>query len=244
MVAIFISMLFERMILMDFLSSGLGYYFILFVSLLLTLGSQAYINGAYRKTKKIKSKSAMSGYDVARKILDANGLKNVKVQEVNGTLTDHYDPKSKIVNLSNDIYNGTSLASISVASHECGHAIQDKEGYSFLRLRHQLVPFVNIASRAGYIIIMISIFASLLKLLWIGIALEFVILLFQLVTLPVEFNASNRALKKIVELKIVDEKELSHCKSMLTAAALTYVASVATAILEIIRLIAIARRDD
>ncbi len=229
---------------MDFLSSGLGYYFILLISLILTLGSQSYINSTYRRTKKIKSKLAMSGSDTARKILNANGLKSVKVQEVDGILTDHYDPQKKVVNLSHDIYNGESLAAISVASHECGHAIQDKEGYSFLRLRHRLVPFVNIASRAGYIIIMISIFASLLKLLWIGIALEAIILFFQIVTLPVEFNASNRALKKIVDLEIVEEKELPYCRKMLTAAALTYVASVATAILEILRLIAIARRDD
>ena len=176
------------------------------------------------------------------RILDENGLKNVKVVEVAGNLSDHYDPKEKIVRLSTDIYNNTSLASVAVASHECGHAIQDKNNYTFLRIRSSIVPLVNIASRAGYIIIVISFMMSLMKLLWVGILMEFVILAFQVITLPVEFNASNRALKQIKELKIVDEEEHVSCKSMLTAAALTYVASVASAIIEIVRLLFILNR--
>lgn len=225
-------------------SGSMGYYIVLLVSMALTLGAQFFINSVYQKTKKIRAKNSMSGCDVARKILDSNGLKKVKVQEIEGTLSDHYDPKNKVVSLSTDIYNGSSLASVAVAAHECGHAIQDKVGYSFLRFRHSMIPLVNFASRAGYIIIMISVFTSLLKLLWVGICLELVILLFQMVTLPVEFNASNRALKQIVELGIVEKKESFKCKEMLFAAALTYVASVATAILEIVRLISMARRDD
>lgn len=222
----------------------MDYYVVLILSLIITLGSQFYINVTYQKTKKISSKKRLSGYDVARRILDANGLKKVNVKEVSGTLTDHYDPKKKVVNLSTEVYNGISLASIAVAAHECGHAIQDKDGYVFLRFRHAMVPLVNFASWAGYIIIMISIFASLFKLLWLGICLEFVILFFQVVTLPVEFNASNRALKHIVSLNLVEDKENIWCKKMLAAAALTYVASVATAVLEILRLISMARRDD
>ena len=222
----------------------MDYYLILFLTLIITLGSQTYINSMYQKTKKIMSDSKMTGKEVARKILDSNGLQHVKVQEVSGTLTDHYDPSSKTVNLSTDIYENSSLASISVASHECGHAIQDKDGYFFLRFRHGMVPLVNFASKAGYIIILISVFTSLLDLLWIGILLELVILLFQIVTLPVEFNASSRALKQITELKIVKSDEHTMCRKMLTAAALTYVASVATAILEVLRLVLIARRED
>ena len=220
------------------------YYFIIFLTLIITLGSQGYINSTYKMTRKISSKRALTGKEVARKILDKNGLKNVQVKMLSGTLTDHYDPKTKTVCLSEDIYETSSLAAVSVASHECGHAIQDKEGYLFLRIRSSIVPLVNFASRAGYIIILISIFTSLVKLLWLGILMEVVILFFQLVTLPVEFNASNRALKQITTLNIVNPDEHKHCKKMLKAAALTYVASVATAILEILRLVMIARNDD
>lgn len=220
------------------------YYFILLITLVITMGSQSYIQSTYKKTKEIKSEKGLSGREVARKILDENGLKNVKVLEVEGTLSDHYDPKNKTVSLSTDIYHNTSLASIAVASHECGHAIQDKEGYFFLRFRRSILPLVNLASRAGYIIIMISIVTSLTKLIWIGILMELIILLFQIVTLPVEFNASNRALKQIKALKMVKDEEHSHCRKMLTAAALTYVASVATAIMEVFRLLLIAGSRD
>ena len=217
------------------------YYFILLITLVITMGSQSYIQSTYKKTKEIKSEKGLSGREVARKILDENGLKNVKVLEVEGTLSDHYDPKNKTVSLSTDIYHNTSLASIAVASHECGHAIQDKEGYAFLRFRNSIVPLVNFASKIGYVIIMISLLASLTKLMWVGILLEAFILLFQVVTLPVEFNASSRALKQIVDLKIVDKKEQGTCRTMLTAAALTYVAAVASAILEILRLVMMSR---
>ena len=198
----------------------------------------------YKKTKNIVSRKGMSGYEVARKILDSNGLNNVKVEEVGGVLSDHYDPKGKVVRLSSDIYSNNSLASVSVAAHECGHAIQDKNNYFFLRFRSFIFPLVSFASRIGYLVIIISIFAELIKLLWIGILLECIILLFQIVTLPVEFNASRRALKQIVDLGIVDTIEQKSCRKMLKAAALTYVASVATAILEVLRLVLIARRRD
>jgi Zn-dependent membrane protease YugP len=187
------------------------------------------------------SSKSMTGKEVARKILDANGLKKVKVEEQPGTLTDHYDPRNKVVRLSTDIYNNKSLASISVASHECGHAIQDKDNYFFLRLRSSIVQIVNIASKLGYVAIMIGLIMGSLGFFRVGIALEFVILAFQLITLPVEFNASSRALKQIKELGIVVADEHRYCRKMLTSAALTYVASVATAVLEIFRLILIAR---
>ena len=220
------------------------YYLILFLTLIITSLSQSYINSMYKKSRAIPSKSNMTGKEVARRILDANGLKKVKIQEVSGTLSDHYDPRNKTVNLSKDIYENTSLASISVAAHECGHAIQDKEGYLFLRIRSSIIPLVNFASRVGYIIILISIVMSLIKLLWIGILMEVVILAFQVITLPVEFNASSRALKQILDLKIVEKDEHTTCYGMLRAAALTYVASVATAILEIVRLLWMTRSDD
>lgn len=215
---------------------------IIIITLAITLGSSAYIKLQYNKTKKIKNKKNMSGFDVARKILDANGLSNVKILETSGELTDHYNPTNKTVTLSSDIYRNTSIASVSVAAHECGHAIQDKKGYVFLRVRNKIVPIVNLASKIGYIAILIGLFTSWIKFLWIGIFLEFIILFFQLLTLPVEFNASDRALHQIYKLGIVDKKERKQCKGMLTAAALTYVAGVASAILQILRLVLMVNR--
>lgn len=219
-------------------------WLIIILTFIITLGAQGYINVMYKKTKKISSKGKISGHAVARKILDANGLRDVNVVETSGILCDHYDPTAKVVRLSSDIYNNTSLASISVAAHECGHAIQDKEGYVFLRFRNRIIPLVNFASKAGYIAILIGLFSSALDFIWLGIIFEVVILLFQLITLPVEFNASKRGLKQIDELKIVTVDEKKKCRGMLKAAALTYVAAVATAVLEILRLLLIIRRND
>ena len=218
---------------------------IFIVTLLITLGAQAYISLKYSSTRKIRATSGLSGRDVARKILDANGLENVRIAEVTGELTDHYDPRNKTVNLSSNIYNGTSVASYSVASHECGHAIQDKDGYLFLKIRSSIVPLVNFSSRAGYFAILFGLIFSWMDLLLIGIIFEAVILLFQIITLPVEFNASHRALGELEKLNLVTESEHSKSRGMLIAAALTYVASVATAILEILRLLLIfSSRDD
>ena len=220
------------------------YYIFLLVTLVITLSSQAYIKSVYNKTKKIKANSGMTGEEVALRILDVNGLNNVKVVEIDGELSDHYDPKNKVVRLSSDVFKNNSIAAISVAAHECGHAIQDKNNYFFLRFRSLIFPLVSFASRIGYVIIIISIFAQLIELLWVGILLECVILLFQIITLPVEFNASRRALRQIQDLGIVSVEENKTCRKMLKAAALTYVASVATAIIEILRLVLIARGRD
>lgn len=219
-------------------------YGVLIVTILITLIAQGFVSSSYSKYKKVKNKKGITGAEVARQILANNGLDNIYVVEVAGNLTDHYDPNRKTVRLSKDIYNGTSVAAIAVASHECGHAIQDKENYTFLRIRASLVPLVNFSSVAGYAAILIGLLFSSIQLFWIGIFLEAVILLFQLITLPVEFNASNRALNKIEEYDLVDSFELSGAKKMLHAAAFTYVASAATALLQILRLIMIARDRD
>lgn len=218
--------------------------FLIIITFVITLGAQCFINSNYRRCKRIKSIKGFTGREVARKILDKNGLKNVKVVETGGFLSDHYDPRSKVVRLSSDIYSNDSIASISVAAHECGHAIQDKNNYVFLRIRSKIVPFVNIASSLGYVAIMIGLFAGATGFIRIGIIFELVILFFQLITLPVEFNASSRGLKELDNLHLVDKKEINKCRGMLLAAALTYVASVATSILEILRLVLIAGRDD
>ena len=215
------------------------------ISLGISLGAQGYIKSSYAKYAKVLAKKGLTGADTARLILDKNDLEKVKVESVNGYLSDHYDPSTKVVRLSDDNYKGTGIANVAVAAHECGHAIQDKENYSFMRVRHSLVPIVNLSSYAGYIAILIGSISGLFGLIYLGILLESVILVFQIVTLPVEIDASSRALKKIKEYKILNEKELSSGKTVLKAAALTYVASVATAIIQILRLILIyGRRND
>ena len=212
---------------------------IIVVAMLITGGAQAYISSNYKKYKEVSVRSHKSGFDVAREILDKNGLSKVLILEVQGELTDHYDPSKKVVKLSHDIYHGQSIASVSVASHECGHAIQDKNGYAFLRFRNSIVPLVNFSTKIGYLAIVLGIVLSLAKLMWVGIAFEVIILLFQLVTLPVEFNASSRALKLIKEYGIVTEDEHDGAKKMLTSAALTYVAGVLSTLAEILRYILI-----
>ncbi len=214
------------------------------ISIAITCGAQIYIKSSYAEYSKVNTEKGLTGEETARLILDKNGLKNVKVEKVSGYLSDHYDPSSKCVRLSESNYNGIGIANVSVAAHECGHAIQDKEDYSFMRLRASLVPIVNLSSKAGYVAILLGCIFSFV-LVWIGIICEAMILLFQIVTLPVEFDASKRALTKIKEYKLLDEKELNGGKTMLTAAALTYVASVATTLIEIFRLVLIyGRRND
>lgn len=213
------------------------YYGLIIIGVLITLTAQLFINSTYNKTKKIVNKKGITGAAAARMILDKNGLQSVKVVETRGTLSDHYDPKAKTVRLSSDIYNSTSVASVSVAAHECGHAIQDKSNYLFLKIRNSIVPLVNFSSYAGYLAITVGLIFSILDFVWIGIILECVILAFQMVTLPVEFNASSRALTQIKELNLLEQNEYKKGKNMLTAAAMTYVASLATTLLEILRLI-------
>lgn len=216
-------------------------YGLTFIALIITIGAQVYVNSSYSKYKKVKNSKGISGAEAARMILDKNGLGNVKVGMVKGVLSDHYDPRTKTVNLSSDIYNGTTVAGVSVACHECGHAIQDKDNYTFMRIRSSLVPIVNLSSKLGYFAILIGLIFSLMNLVWIGIFAEVIILAFQLVTLPVELDASKRALKEIETSGILSNRELTGSKKMLRAAALTYVASVASTVIEIFRLLLLAR---
>jgi Zn-dependent membrane protease YugP len=220
-------------------------YIILIISLIITLSAQVYVNSTYSKYSKEKTNKGETGEQVARKILDRAGLDNVAVFETNGILSDHYDPKQKAVFLSSGNFNSSSIGAISVAAHECGHAIQHQQKYIFMNIRAALVPFVNIASYAGYFAILIGVILGALDLIWLGILAECIILAFQLITLPVEFNASNRALKILETDNYLTKKELTGGKKVLRAAALTYVAAVATTLLEIFRLIILyGRRDD
>ncbi|MGN1358393.1 MAG: zinc metallopeptidase [Bacilli bacterium] len=216
------------------------------LGVLITALAQLFINRSYNKYRLVETKKKMTGAETARAILDANGLTNIKINKVSGKLTDHYDPKKKTINLSREIYEGDSIASVSVAAHECGHAIQDKDNYTFLRIRASLVPIVNFSSKFGYIVVIIGLIFNIIGLAKFGIFLLLLILLFQLVTLPVEFNASSRAGSQLLSLNILSDYEQDDSKTMLKAAAFTYVASLMSTLLQILRLalIVIGRDDD
>ncbi len=205
--------------------------------------AQIKISLSYSKYKKVDNKKGMSGFEVARKILDANGLEDIYVVETPGNLTDHYDPTRKVLKLSKDIFNGETVAAAAVAAHECGHAIQDKEKYSFMRIRSFIAPFVGLVSKFSWIVIFIGLLTEYFRVFAFGIGLICIGLIFQLITLPVEFNASKRAKLELEKLKLVDTEEIVGVTKMLSSAAMTYVASVLTSILEIIRLIAIFNND-
>lgn len=213
------------------------------LALIIPLIAQIYVSSRYKKYSNLENGKGLSGFEVARKILDKNGLNDLYIVETKGTMTDHYDPKRKTVRLSSEVYHGTTVASIAIAAHECGHAIQDKEGYLFMKIRSFIFPIVSLGTRFAYIVLFIGLLANMMDLIWLGIMLVGLGLLFQLVTLPVEFNASKRALGEIEN--IIDKEEYNGTKNMLNAAAMTYVAGVLSSALEILRLILIFnnRRD-
>lgn len=212
-------------------------YFSLIV--LIPIFAQLKVKGAYSKYSRVPTSSHMRGAEVARRILDSNGLYHVGIEETRGVLTDHYDPRSKTVRLSTDNYHGYSVAAAAIAAHEVGHAIQDAQDYTALRVRHALVPVANIGSNFSWILIIIGMLASWSGLLLLGIVFMAAAVLFQLVTLPVEFNASNRAMDQVVSLGIIRNDEEKETRKVLNAAALTYVAAAAVAVLELVRLILI-----
>lgn len=216
------------------------------VAVIIVLWAQVNINFTYGKYKQKSNKKGLSGQETARKILDANGLSDIYIVETNGNLSDHYDPNRKVVRLSKDIFHGTSIAAISVAAHECGHAIQDKDNYVFMKIRSMLVPIVNIVSYLGYFGLIVSILAGITGYLKLSILVLFATLVFQLVTLPVEFDASKRAGIELEKLDIVEASEKKHCMKMLKAAALTYVASLISTLLNLLRIVLMlaSRKDD
>lgn len=219
-------------------------YGLIILATLISVIAQFFIKHNYNKYSKGSDIDGVSGYEAARRILDNNGLEHVAINKIDGVLTDYYDPRDKTVNLSTDIHDGRTIAAVSVAAHECGHAIQDKTGYLFLKIRRSIIPVVNFASYAGYFAVVIGLLFSAMLLIRIGILLELVILAFQVITLPVEFNASKRGLKQIKELNLLQKDEYYGGKKMLSSAALTYVAGVASALLNVIRLVLILRRRD
>ncbi len=215
------------------------------LGIIIVLWAQVNINSNYKKYKQVKVKTGLSGQEVARRILDANGLQNVHIVETQGELTDHYDPKRKVVRLSHTIFHEDTISSVGVAAHECGHAIQDKEGYTFMRVRSALVPFVNLVSYLGYFGLLVSFVGGLTGYLKLSILVLLVTVLFQLVTLPVEFDASKRAKEQLVQLGLIDSDEHDQVSKVLSAAAMTYVAGLISNLLQILRLVILLNgRDD
>ena len=212
----------------------INYDLLIWIGLILTITSQIIVSASYSRYKKKLNNKDLTGYDVARKILDKNKLNDIIILETKGNLTDHYDPARKTIKLSTDIYHGSSIASLAVAAHECGHAIQDKNGYKPMRIRSKIIPTVNICTRIGYIAIIVGAIFSY-KLMEIGIILLLALLAFQIITLPVEFNASKRALNELKTNRFLDKDETKDAKNMLLAAAFTYVASMLSTLLQILR---------
>lgn len=215
-------------------------YLLIFISILITLFAQILVSSRYKKYSSIKNKRDISGVEVAQEILKNNGLDNVYVVETKGYLSDHFDPGQNVVRLSTNVFHGKSISSLAIAAHEVGHAIQHKEGNFFMKLRKYIFPVVNLCSRFGYLAIFIGLVFSLMDLFYIGIVMLFAILFFQLITLPVEFDASRKAMINLKKYNFLSDKERDGASKVLFAAALTYVASLITTLLEIARLLIMA----
>lgn len=207
------------------------------IIIIVPLWAQFKVKSTYKKYSQVPVSTGITGAQTARRILDDNGLQQVNIVETRGLLSDHYNPMTKTVHLSSSNFHGHSIAGAAVAAHEVGHAIQDKEAYTFLRFRHALVPVANISSNLSWVFIMIGIFSTMTNMLLLGIVLMAAGVLFQVITLPVEFNASNRAMNQIVSSGIIRNDQEREARKVLNAAAMTYVAAAAVAVLELVRLI-------
>ncbi|MBR2950207.1 MAG: zinc metallopeptidase [Lachnospiraceae bacterium] len=229
-------------------SYGYGYgfdftYLLVLIGALLSLLASSMVSSTFNKYAKIRSTAGMSGAQAARRILDRNGLYDVRIEHVSGNLTDHYDPRTKVLRLSDSTYSSPSVAAIGVAAHECGHAIQHSESYSPLVIRSKLAPLANFGSQFGLPIFMLGlVFGTGDLLMRIGIWVFLLAVAFQIVTLPVEFDASKRALAMLSDYGILRSEETQHSRKVLRAAAMTYVAAAAASVLNLLRLILLTRR--
>ncbi len=232
---------------------GMGYYgfdwtiLLVLAGALLTAAASARVNGTYRKYSSVRSMTGMTGAEAARRLLNSQGIFDVTIKKVPGQLTDHYDPRTKTVNLSENVYASTSVAAIGVAAHECGHAMQDNEGYVPLRMRAAFVPIANFGSMISWPLILIGLLigGAGSTIVNIGIWMFVLVVLFQVITLPVEYNASRRAVRLLDDTGILHGEEVGQTRKVLSAAALTYVAAVATSLLQLLRLVLLfGRRND
>ena len=225
-------------------------YFLVIIGAVICLLASAHVNNTFKKYSKYRSMSGMTGAQAAQRIINAAGIYDVEIRHISGKLTDHYDPRNKTLSLSDSVYGSTSVAAVGVAAHECGHAIQHQKNYAPLTIRGAIVPVANIGSTLAWPLILIGLFISSRSgqaLITAGIICFSLAVLFQIVTLPVEFNASSRALKMLESTGILSREENKGAKKVLTAAALTYVAALASSILQLLRLLILSggrRRDD
>ncbi len=225
-----------------------SYYWILVVpAMLLAAFAQMKVSSTFNRYSQVRSRSGYTGAQAARDILDRNGLQGVRIERVRGSLTDHYDPRSNVVRLSDSVYDSPSVAAIGVAAHECGHAVQHAVGYFPIKLRSAIIPVTNIGSKLSIPLLLIGLVVQVEPLINLGILLFSTMALFQLVTLPVEYNASNRALATLDSTGMLSGDELQGSKKVLSAAALTYVAALLVAVMQLLRLLLLfggRRRDD
>lgn len=218
------------------------YLILVLPAIVFSLWASAKVNGTYRKYKDLRTSRGITGAEAARLILDRNGLRQVRILKIDGELTDHYNPKDQTISLSGDIHDGSSAVAVGIAAHEVGHAIQHSENYAPLTIRNAIIPITNIGSQLSIPLVLLGLILSrmsyeLIFFAYAGICLFGLVVLFQLLTLPTEFNASSRALAKIGEYGILREDEVKPVKKVLSAAAMTYVAALAVSLAQLLRLI-------
>ena len=217
---------------------------ILIPALIFSLIAQLMVKGAFSKYSGERNSRGYTGADAARAILDRNGLSYIRIEHINGELTDHYDPSANVIRLSDSVYNNDSVAAVGVAAHEAGHAVQYAEGYGPIKVRSAIIPITQFGSNISTPLVILGIIFSSNVLITAGILLFCTVVLFQAITLPVEFNASGRALKVLREEHFLDDDEMKGAKSVLTAAALTYVAAMFSALASLARLLLIRNRNN
>jgi len=227
----------------------LDYYYLVLVlpAMIFAMWASSRVNSTFKKYSSVFSRRGITGREAAEAVLRQNGVNDVRVEHVSGNLTDHYDPKAKVIRLSDQVYNSSSAAAIGVAAHEAGHAVQHSESYTPLTLRNAIIPITNIGSRLAIPLVIIGIFLTyygkqFLVVAYIGVALFSLVTLFQLLTLPTEYNASSRALAAIRQGGLLDGDELGAAKKVLSAAALTYVAALAVSVAQLLRLLMLVNR--
>lgn len=219
-------------------------YILIIIAFLLSMFASFGVKATFSKYSKVNSHNGLTGSMAARKILDMNGLYNVKIERVSGNLTDHFDPKAGVIRLSDSVYDSNSVAAIGVAAHEAGHAVQHAVNYTPITVRNALVPVVNISTSISMPLFILGLILNMTGLAFLGVILFSAALLFQLVTLPVEFNASRRAIKILDNGNLLYDDEVKGARKVLSAAAMTYVAAVAATALQLLRLLLLLRRDD
>lgn len=222
-------------------------YILVLIGALLSMWASARVNSTYKKYAQVRSASGLTGAEAARRILNGAGIYDVRIEHISGNLTDHYDPRGKVLRLSDTVYGSPSVAAIGVAAHECGHAIQHDQGYAPLQIRSAIVPVANIGTKAAFPIILLGLFfGNSYTLIQVGLLCFACGTLFQLITLPVEFNASARAVDILGNTHMLSDTELGSTKKVLSAAAMTYVAAAAASILSLLRLVLLfgGRRRD